>query len=280
MNEHPIGTILEAQRACQTRAWIHSVGIINTLRDVDHAGRRDWETNGTGSLGCWGNHHFILTAKHVIQPDAKPSDLRLFWRPFGDDKYLADSDLQAEHITSGLSIKDPNARIIRCDWEDLAIIEIDSSQAGQYSEFVDIATDWVDPSVDEVVHVFGYPADRHIVVGDQLVSQSRREVTVAIRPDIFSGKVMSSPSFPTRDFIADRHYLVPYDHATSEHPRGFSGAAAWWEPADPQQVWRPNFKFAGVCTHCYERRSPILERIVKASAVRQFLEEELGSTDS
>jgi hypothetical protein len=67
-----------------------------------------------------------------------------------------------------------------------------------------MATDWVDPSVDEVAHVFGYPADRHIVVGDQLVSQSRREVTVAIRPDIFSGKVMSGPSFPTNDFIPDQ----------------------------------------------------------------------------
>ena len=139
MNEHPIGTILEAQKACQTRVWINSVGIINTIRDVDHVRRRDWETNGTGSLGCWGNHHFILTAEHVIHSDAKPSDLRLFWRPFGDDKYLADSDLQAEHITNGVSIKDPNARIIRCEWEDLAIIKIDSSEAGQYSEFVDTA---------------------------------------------------------------------------------------------------------------------------------------------
>jgi hypothetical protein len=61
MNEHPIGTILEAQKACQTRVWIRSVGIINTIRDVDQASRRDWETNGTGSLGRWGNHHFILT---------------------------------------------------------------------------------------------------------------------------------------------------------------------------------------------------------------------------
>ena len=56
MNEHPIGTILEAQKACQTRVWIYSVGIINTIRDVDQASRRDWETNGTGSLGRWGNH--------------------------------------------------------------------------------------------------------------------------------------------------------------------------------------------------------------------------------
>lgn len=68
MNEHPIGTILEAQKACQTRVWIYSVGIINTIRNVDPKSRRDEETNGTGSLGRWGNHHFILTANHVIPP--------------------------------------------------------------------------------------------------------------------------------------------------------------------------------------------------------------------
>ena len=85
---------------------------------------------------------------------------------------------------------------------------------------------------------------------------------------------MSDPTFPTNDFIPDLHYLVPYDHPTSKHPRGFSGAAAWWEPADPQQVWRPNFKLAGVCTHAYKKGT--VERIVKASAVRRFLEEEFG----
>jgi len=44
MNEHPIGTVLEAQKACQTRVWMHSVGIINTIatliRLVAGTGRR------------------------------------------------------------------------------------------------------------------------------------------------------------------------------------------------------------------------------------------------
>jgi hypothetical protein len=277
MNEHPIGTIIEAQRACQTRVWINSVGIINTIRDVDKASRRDWETNGTGNLGRWGNHRFIQTASHVIHPNAKLSDLRFFWRPYGDDKYLSDSDLRADHVTNGVCIKDPNATIHRCAWEDLAIITISPTEAGPHSEFVDVATEWVEPAVKETVHVFGFPCDRHIVVDDRDVSPTRREVTVAIRPEIFSGEVIASPNFPTKDFVADRHYLVPYDHPTSKHPSGFSGAAAWWEPAEPKQVWRPNFKFAGVCTHCYENRNPILERIVKASVVHKFLQEVLGN---
>jgi hypothetical protein len=52
----------------------------------------------------------------------------------------------------------------------------------------------------------------------------------------------------------------------------------FWRPPDPQQVWRPNVKFAGVCTHAYKKGT--VERIVKASAVRRFLEEELGPAGS
>ena len=278
MNEHPIGTRLRAQTACQSRVWIHSVGIINSIRKVDPDSRMDWEEMGTGCVGGWGDHHFILTASHVIHDEAKPSDLRLFWRPYGDDKYLADSHLHPEDIVNGIPIKDPNAVIHRCHWEDLAIITIDPSEVGPYSESINIGTGWADPAADEVVHVFGYPSDRHIVVDNRVVSPTRREVTAAIRPDIFSGQVMSSPNFLTNDFDPDRHYLVPYDHSMSQDPKGFSGAAAWWEPSDPQQVWRPNFKFAGVCTHSYKKGT--VERIVKASAVRRFLEEELGPAGS
>ncbi len=274
MIEHPIGTLLEAEKACQSRVWTYSLGIINSIRKVDPATRMDWEEMGTGCAGRWGNHYFILTADHVIHPDARPCDLRLFWRPFGDDKYLADSHLRPQDIVNGIPIKDPNAAIHRCQWEDLAIITIDPSEAGPHSEFVDMANDWADPGVDELVHVFGYPCDRHIVVDDREVSPKRREVTAAIRPDIFSGQVMAGPNFLTKDFDPDRHYLVPYKHPKSRDPRGFSGAAVWWEPREPLQVWRPNYRFAGVCTHAYKKGT--VERIVKASAVRRFLEEELG----
>jgi hypothetical protein len=52
MNEHPVGTMMAGQEACQARVWTHSVGIINTIRDVHKDTRTDQETNGTGSLGC------------------------------------------------------------------------------------------------------------------------------------------------------------------------------------------------------------------------------------
>ncbi len=110
-----------------------------------------------------------------------------------------------------------------------------------------------------------------------MVTEHRREVSNALRPDIFSGQVLSGPDFIAQGFDPDRHYLVPYVHETSGHPSGFSGAAAWWEFDKPQQIWRPSFKFGGICTHCYASRNPILERIVKASAVSRFLEEVLGA---
>jgi hypothetical protein len=111
-------------------------------------------------------------------------------------------------------------------------------------------------------------------VDDRDVSPQRREITAAIRPEIFSGQVILKPNFLPKDFDSDRHYLVPYAHSKSQDPKGFSGAAAWWEPPDHLQVWRPNYKFAGICTHSY--KDGTFERIIKASAVRRFLEEQLG----
>jgi hypothetical protein len=48
----------------------------------------------------------------------------------------------------------------------------------------------------------------------------------------------------------------------------------WWESDQKQTVWRPNFKFAGICTACYKRGSVV--QVVKASVVRRFLEEVFG----
>jgi hypothetical protein len=277
MIEHPIATQLAAQKACQSRVWTYTVAVVNSIRDVDVDKRMDGEGAASGSACKWGKHHLILTANHVIHKDAKPSDLRLFWRPYAEDLYLADKDLKPEHIVDAVAIKDPHAAIHRCGWEDLAIITIDPSEAGPHSEFIDVGTESVDPAVNEWINVCGFPYDKRIRIDDRMVTEHRREVKNALRPEIFSGQVLPGPDFPTKDFVADRHYLVPYIHKTSNYPGGFSGAAAWWESDKPLQVWRPNFKFAGVCTHCYKHRNPILERIVKASTVQKFLQEALGN---
>jgi len=277
MNEHTIQLQFAAQKACEARVWTHTVAIVNSIPDF-LPNSVDRERPGTGSACSWASHHFILTANHVIRNEAKPCDLRLFWRPFGEDQHVAEKDLKREHTVDAIAIKDPHAVIHRCAWEDLAIVTIDPSEAGPYSEFIDVGSEWVDPSVNQWINIFGFPLDRRVRIQDRMVTQHRREVLEALWPEIFSGQVLSGEDFPARDFTPDRHYLVPYVHPTSNHPRGFSGAAAWCEPEKPQQgVWRPDFKFAGVCTHCYKNANPILERIVKASAVRKFLEEVFGS---
>src|SRR5271166_670160 len=131
--------------------------------------------------------------------------------------------------------------------------------------------------VDEYVACCGFPYDKHVLVGVQTTG-SRQERTIALRPELFFGQVLSGPNFPTNDFDSTRHYLVPYRHHDSNHPKGFSGAAAWWEKKQPLKVWRPNFKFAGICTHAY--KDGAIERIIKASVVRRFLEEVLGPAQS
>src|SRR5262249_38574885 len=157
----------------------------------------------------------------------------------------------------GIPITDPNAVIYRCDWEDLAVITLDRNRAGEYTEFFDIENCSVDPALNEVVNCCGYPFDRNVLVGKYMIG-NKEERTVAIRPEIFSGRVLPEPNEQERKFQitaydSERHYLVPYEHDLSKHPLGFSGAAMWWESDQKQIVWRPNFLFAGVCTCCYKK---------------------------
>jgi hypothetical protein len=260
--------------ACSSRLWTHTVAVVNSIRVVHPELRMDEEQGGTGCAGRWGKHYFILTASHVILPDAKPSDLRIFWRPDGSFNTIADRDLTLPDIVEAVSIRDPAAVIHRCDWEDLAIVSMEPQEAGRHTEFVDIASEWVDPAEGESVHCCGFPIDKHVFVGKRMVG-AKEERDIALRPTVFSGKVLLHPNFLTRDFDPDRHYLVPYERETdSEHPKGYSGAAAWWQSKQQQGIWKPDFKFAGVCTSCY--KDGLIEQIVKASAARRFLEEIFG----
>jgi hypothetical protein len=183
----------------------------------------------------------------------------------------AEADLKPQDIADAVAVRDPSAVIHRCTWEDLALVAIDQSEAGPYAEFADLVNDWTDPAEGEIVHCCGFPIDKHILVGKRMVG-NKEERDIAIRPALFTGQVFYRPNFLTRAYDPERHYLVPYDH--HKRPEGFSGAAAWWESNQPQLVWKPNFKLAGICTSCYKNGT--IEQIVKASVVRRFLEEVFG----
>jgi hypothetical protein len=272
----------QAGEASLNRVATHTVGIVNSIRTKGYdpltKRRGDGEEVGTGCAGRWGPYHFVLTAEHVIKPEAQPSDLRIFWRDIGTIERRSDADLTENDIVDGTPIRDPNATIHRCKWEDLAVISIDPAEAGTNAEFADLAANWVDPAEGEIVNVCGFPLDRNLVVG-KYTTANKEERTLALRPEIFSGQVLPCPTeqerrFQTTSYDPDRHYLVPYEHPTSRHPRGFSGAAAWWESDAKKLVWRANFKFAGICTSCYKNGT--VEQVVKASVVRRFLTEVFG----
>jgi hypothetical protein len=267
----------QATDAISSRLWTNTVAIVNSIRTV---GRHpltnrpaDGEEAGTGCAGRWGRHHFILTAGHVPHPDAKPSDLRIFWRPTGGVERIADDDLRPQDVEDAVAIWDPKAAIRQCQWEDLAIIELDPAHSGPHTEFFDIGTRWIDPAEGEIVHCCGFPIDKHVPVGRRMVG-TKTEYDPALRPTVFSGTVLHQPTFLTKDFNGELHYLVPYERHDSKHPEGFSGAAAWCESDEPQKIWKPNLVFAGMCTSYY--KDGAIEQIVKASAVRRFLEEVFG----
>ena len=272
----------QASDACTIRISTSTVSIVNSIRTVGYDPttnkRGDGEDAGTGCAGRWGNHYFILTAEHVIKPNAKPSDLRIFWRPAASISRIADADLKAKDIGDAVAIRDPNAVIHRCAWEDIAIIAMDPAEAGPYTEFFDVANDWIDPAEGEMVFCCGFPIDKGVLVGRRMV-QSKEERDIALRPEIFCGTVLPQPTkheltFQITAYNADLHYLVPYAHPVSRHPLGFSGAAMWWESDQKQIIWKPSFKFAGVCTCCYKKGA--VEQVVRASVVRRFLKEVFG----
>lgn len=274
-----MGTIEEQSKyASINRLGTHAVGIVNGVRTVgyDPTTRKqgDTEEPGTGCAGRWGGHHFILTAKHVVEK-AELRDLRFFCNPSSRVEDQPLSNLRERDIVEALPLDDQNAAIHRCKWEDLAVI-VTIPKAVPNIEFFDSMNEWIDPPTSEKVHCIGFPSDSGQIVQKKMVG-SKEERTIVLYATFFSATVLPLPTerelkFTFTDFDTDRHYLVPYDDAArGKHPRGISGAAMWWESHQKEIIWRPNFKFAGVCTASF--KSGTVVQVVKASVVRRFLEE-------
>jgi hypothetical protein len=263
--------------ASLNRLWIHSLGIVNRIRTVGTdptTGRQgESEEPGTGVAVLWGDRHLILTAKHLLEK-AEPKDLHFFCYPPGGFEYRAPEDLRQQDVVEPVRLAEHSSELHRCDWEDVAVMTTTPDAVGSHVEFFDIANQSVDPPEGEVVHCLGFPFD-HSVLADVRMVGTKEERTVALIPTSFCGEVLPLPAFLMKDFDPAFHYLIPYQAASEgKHPRGFSGAATWWESDQKEIIWRPNFKFAGICTSCYKNGS--LEKVVKASAVNRFLTELFG----
>ena len=112
--EHRTEAIRQAAEAGLNRLWTHTVGVANTIRDVGFdrlTGRRGYgETMGTGCAGRWGDHSFILTAKHVPHKEAQPKDMRIYWRPVGKLERRPIEQVHREDVTDAMPITDPSSR--------------------------------------------------------------------------------------------------------------------------------------------------------------------------
>jgi len=276
---------VQASRACINHLAKSTVAIVNSIRTVGTSrftGRPgDTEEPGTGCAARWGRHHFILTAGHVVD-NAKVSDLRIHVSPSEGFAFKDPSMLTTKDIVDALPIRDTGVVVHRCDSEDLALLTVDPAVYPGL-EFIHLESDWKDPDPGEMVHCCGFPSD-HSVTVDRAVIGNRENVSIAIYPTIFDGVVLPPPTdsertFKFPGFDPARHYLVPYEASSvSQHPRGFSGAAAWWEHDEKRIIWAARFKFAGVCTSAYKKGTVV--EVVKASAVRVFLEKTFGPVGS
>jgi hypothetical protein len=78
-----------ASEAGLDRLLRHTAGIVNGVRivgTIPATGKpADEEQPGTGCFVRWGNHHLIVTARHVVE-NARIEDLRVFAYPSGGFK--------------------------------------------------------------------------------------------------------------------------------------------------------------------------------------------------
>ena len=281
MNEIQIKA--HASRASVDRFLRHTAGIVNGVRITgalsDSGKRADEEQPGTGCFVRWGRHHMILTARHVIE-DAPGAELRIFSYPAAGFKVQPSLEVTKKDIVEAIHLNSESS-IHVCVWEDLAIVTVNPNDFPG-AEFIDIGKDWADPVEGERVGCCGFPSDYHVTVAKTVIAE-RELIDIGLLPIAFSESVLPVPDeqalkFKFREFDPGRHYLVPYpSSAVTQHPRGISGAAMWWESDERLIVWRPNFKFAGTCISYYPK-SEVLE-VVKASVVRRFLGEVLGPFD-
>lgn len=266
--------------ACLAYFLAHTIGIINGVRifgtEAGTGRRADEEQPGTGFPVKWNGHNLLLTARHVLH-EAKPTDLRVATFK-GELQFKAATELTFADIAKDSRLRGP-ATIHRCDWEDLAAVSVQPEEFPDLDYF-DVASNSFDPPADEWINVCGFPSDHRVTVEKRLVGR-KEEVDIALYATVFSSKVLPPPSADDIKFLFDglepqSHFLLEYNiKHQSQHPRGFSGAAALWESDEKHLVWRPNFKFAGTVTHSHRNGSLI--RVVRAPLVLRFLQETLST---
>jgi hypothetical protein len=159
-----------ASEAGLDRLLRHTAGIVNGVRivgTIPATGKpADEEQPGTGCFVRWGNHHLIVTARHVVE-NARIEDLRVFAYPSGGFKVKPSVEVTQKDIVEAVRLNRRSTVIYSCAWEDLAVLTLDP-QDFPGAEFVDIAKDRTDPLEGEWISCCGFPSDCHVAVNKSL----------------------------------------------------------------------------------------------------------------
>jgi hypothetical protein len=264
-----------AEDAFKERVYWHTLAIVNlaTLelpqQVANSKGFRSAaeEPFGTGAAVMWKGHELILTAAHVLE-GAAITQIALMPRPASSFKEL----VPGSKLALQRRIKPRVKRIVTCDWEDLAFIELEEGEArGLRIRFADIARSR-SPHGGTPVAYLGHPFDSTYEVA-RVQHAGHTTISKAVGPMMTAGRVsFLAPKEAQyyRGFDSERHFMVefpPADVGTSG--RGFSGTGFWYFRKPPGIIWEPRARLAGICTHQYVKKK--LLKGVKMECVRTFL---------
>lgn len=270
--------IQHAEDAFRERVYWHTLAVVN-LATLDlpqeYANSRGFrsaqeESIGTGTAVMWNGHELILTAAHVLE-GASVTQIALMPRPASSLKELIPGSKLALHRRIEPRVR----RIVRCEWEDLAFIELEAGEARDLKvRFADL-TRSTTPRVGVTVVYLGHPSSSIYEVGRVVRPDGTQVVNNAIGPMITVGKIsFLAPKEAKfyKGFDSKRHFVVDFPPADlGVGGRGFSGAGFWFYRESSGSIWEPAARLAGICTHQYSRKR--LVKGVKMESVREFLTE-------
>lgn len=261
--------------------WLRSrcIGVINGKRMYGRFpdGRRgDEEQPGSGSMILWGKQYCILTARHVVE-GAEKNDMRFFF-PAHDIEFNSRGDLlRSGRLEWDIGTQATVYDIIRCSWEDIALLTIDPKTAPN-TEFYDFNSGWRDPAPTEPIYCLGFPRHDPITLHVERTENSEHHI-LGLVPMIWTSVVIPKPDSlidpysEESPYDPNRHFLVEWNvEDKTLGMKGFSGAATWTDP--DAKLWSPKLLLTGMVTRYYSNIK--VGRMVRASVLKEFLEEALG----
>ena len=281
MMDHPIAINLSANEAFREHVYWHTIGIVNLQQETrieKPSGRKiSNDVVGTGSALFWRNRYFFLTAKHVLEK-ATPQHLLFFFRPTGSVEQAASTRDVSHNYSVRSSV--PLEDIVRCPWEDLAVITLSEPLDEwnvRFHSLPETAPRTPDTGTD--LFAIGFPTDKAFEVARHQFTAGLEHRDMAVAPSYLVEPILPEPENPHLLssvlyglFDFNDHYLIPFEGASEgRDPYGFSGAGLWHYDQESSKLWVADPKLAGVCLSYYLKRQTL--KVVRVETVFRFLEE-------